>query len=123
MTRVDVWEAEDGFRILTSEERTIAPRLLYEAGVIIDAYNSNASEEAKTVVACRMVRRLLGNGESSVPIGATQGSETALGYSQSWTVSGGAIGELYLSKLDKRLLGVGNAIGAHSPIEEMAAHD
>ena len=53
------------------------------------------------------------------PIGASQGSASALGYTQSWSMAGGAVGEIYLSKLDKKLLGVGSRIGAHSPLEGM----
>ena len=71
-----------------------------------------------------MVRRQLdagpgGQGAAMYPMGATQASASALGYQQSWTVSGGSVGELYLSKLEKRLLGVGDRIGAHSPLEDM----
>ena len=52
-------------------------------------------------------------------MGAMQGSMSGLGYSQSWTMgSGGASGELYLSKTDKAILGGGNNIGSYSPIQE-----
>ena len=34
-------------------------------------------------------------------------------------MSGGSSGELYLSKLEKKLLGGGDRIGAHSPLEGM----
>ena len=68
-----------------------------------------------------MVRRALGDGDndSAFPIGATQGSMSALGYSQSWQYSGGGSGELYLSKLEKKLLGVGERIGTRSPLEDL----
>ena len=70
-----------------------------------------------------MVRRQLGESDSeggvSFPMGATQGTATALGYSQSWTMSGGSSGELYLSKLEKKLLGVGSRVGARSPLEDL----
>ena len=59
--------------------------------------------------------------ESGVPIGATQGSMAGLGYSQSWTISNGSTGEMYLSKLDKELLGYGNRIGSYSPVQELTA--
>ena len=52
-------------------------------------------------------------------LGATQGTATALGYSQSWTMGSGASGELYLSKLEKKLLGVGSRVGARSPLEDL----
>ena len=115
-----VSDVEAGFRELTTDEEAICNALLKEAAVIIDAYNINASDSAKKVVSCRMVRRALGDGEGSqaLPIGATQGSIAAGGYSQSWTISGGSTGELYLGKIEKRLLGVGNMIGSHSPLED-----
>ena len=53
-------------------------------------------------------------------MGATQGSLSALGYSQSWTMgSGGSAGELYIGKTDRQLLGLGNAIGSYSPVQEL----
>ena len=109
-----------GFRALSAEEQERCGALLYEAGLIIDAYNAAADVECKRLVSCRMVRRQLGaEGDSSAqfPLGSTQGTMSAMGYSQSWTMGSGSSGELYLSKLEKKLLGVGNRIGAHSPLE------
>ena len=111
-----------GFRELNAEEQERCGALLYEAGLIIDAYNADADCEAKRLVSCRMVRRQLGaQGDSSAqfPLGSTQGTLSAMGYSQSWTMGTGSSGELYLSKLERRLLGVGDHIGAHSPLEGM----
>ncbi len=115
-------DVEAGFRPLDVGEKILCDALLDEAGIVIDAYNADADEERKRLVSCRMVRRQLdasGQDGSVVPLGASQGSASALGYSQTWTVSGGSVGELYLSKLEKRLLGAGNKIGARSPVEEM----
>lgn len=116
-------DVESGFRTLSKEEQERCAALLSEAQIIIDAYNPAASDEAKRLVACRMVRRQLGTesdvGGVSFPMGSTQGTATALGYSQSWTMGGGSMGELYLSKLDKKLLGVGSKIGSHSPVEDL----
>ena len=106
-------------RPMSESEQAICSTLLDDAAVIIDAYNAEAAEDKKQLVSCRMVIRQLGDGESDVPIGATQGSMSGLGYSQSWTLSSGAAGEMYLSKLDKKLLGVGNKIGSYSPVEEL----
>lgn len=106
-------------RTLSTVEQTVATNLLSDAAVLIDAYNANATADAKLVVSCRMVIRALGDGETDVPVGATQGSMSGLGYSQSWTVSNGSVGEIYLSRTDKKLLGVGNAIGTYSPVEEL----
>lgn len=108
-------------RQLNSTEEEVCTALLDDAAVIIDMYASDASEEAKKVVSCRMVIRALGAGDADIPIGATQGSMSGLGYSQSWTIGsgGGTVGELYLSKLEKQMLGKGNRIGSYSPVEEL----
>lgn len=107
-------------RTLSEDEQSICSKLLDDAAVIIDTFNSSASADSKKVVSCRMVIRALGDGEvSGIPMGATQGSMSGLSYSQSWTIgSGGGVGELYLGKLDKQMLGYGNKIGSHSPLED-----
>lgn len=107
-------------RSLSAAELTVCSNLLDDAAVIIDAYNANAAADAKLTVSCRMAIRALGDGGESYPVGATQGSQSALGYSQSWAVpAGGSVGELYLNRVDKKLLGAGNAIGSYSPAEEL----
>lgn len=118
-TYATVQDVAAGFRPLTASEEQIASQLLIEAAIIIDAYNSLASADAKNVVSCRMVRRSIGS-SGDTPIGASQGSMSALGYSQSWTMGAtGSTGELYLNRMDKKLLGAGNAIGSYSPIQEL----
>lgn len=121
MTYAEVLDVEAGFRALSKDEQERCSALLSEAAIIIDAYNPDAGADAKQLVSCRMVRRPLGDGEDGVsfPMGATQGTATALGYSQSWTMGSGSSGELYLSKLEKKLLGVGSKIGARSPLEDL----
>ena len=106
-------------------ELSVGQTLLDDAAVLIDGYNSAASDEIKKVVSCRVVIRALGNsGDNGVPIGATQGSMSAMGYSQSWTLSGsGASGELYLSKTEKQLLGGGSKIGSYSPVESLVPEE
>lgn len=106
---------------LSDDQMGVCAALLDDAGVLIDAIAPNASDEAKATVSCSMVIRAMGSqGDLTVPTGATQGSASALGYSQSWTFGNGATGELYLSRTEKRLLGVGNRIGSYSPVEELA---
>ena len=113
-------DVQAGFRTLTADERAKCTALLDEAAVIIDAYNSKASDVAKNVVSCRMVRRAIGDGDSSSsPMGATQGSMGGLGYTQSWTISNGSNGELYLGRTDKKLLGIGDRIGVYNPLEDI----
>ncbi len=105
----------------SSQEQGICTSLLGRAALMIDSYrvSENVSTDAKKEVSINMVARVMNSSTADVPIGATQGSMSGLGYSQSWTISNGATGELYFDKNDKRLLGVGNAIGSYSPIEEL----
>lgn len=107
-------------RDLSEEESAVCYTLLDDAAAIIDAFAPTAGADAKLVVSCRMVIRALGDGTASgIPLGATQGSMSGLGYSQSWTLSNGSSGELYLSKLERQMLGLGNKIGSYSPVEEL----
>ena len=109
-------------RTMSASEETLCETMLEDAAVMIDAFANKAANDAKKVVSCRMVIRAMGDGQSTgTPLGATQGSMSALGYSQSWTISsGGSVGELYFSKADRQLLGKGNAVGSYSPVEELA---
>lgn len=103
-------------RSLSEKEKEACETLLEDAAVIVDSYNLNAKEEAKKLVSCNMVIRLLGDGENmQMPIGSTQGTVSALGYSQTFTMGNGGVGELYLNKLDKKILGTGRKIGFASP--------
>ena len=113
-------------RELSAAEEAVCAVLLEDAAVLIDAAAPNASADAKKVVSCRMVIRVLPSDEggSQVPVGATQGSMSALGYSQSWTFgSVGGTGELYLGKSDRQLLGLGNSIGSRSPTENLVPQE
>lgn len=107
-------------RTLREGEEEACSMLLEEAAAIIDAYNSGALTENKKLVSLRMSKRAL-NLDSSFPIGATQGSMSAMGYSQQWGFSSGSSsGQLYLDKTDKILLGRHGAAGSYSPVEELA---
>lgn len=111
-------------RTISETEQTACGKLLEDAAVLIDSFPSakTASEEAKRTVSCRMVMRALGDGETSgIPMGASQGSMSGLGYAQSWTFGSGSggSGELYLARADKQMLGIGNCIGARSPLERL----
>ena len=108
-------------RELTEDEESVCSVLLDDAGIIIDAFNASASADIKNTVSCRMVIRALGDGDTSgFPLGASQGSMSGLSYSQSWTMgAGGGVGELYLSKLEKELLGYSDKVGSYSPVQGM----
>lgn len=106
-------------KTLTDTECEMCIALLADAAAILDASAPSASDDIKKIVSCRMVLRSIGDSQG-YPIGASQGSMSGLGYSQSWTVgSGGTVGELYLSKTDKKMLGISNKLGAYSPLEDM----
>lgn len=113
-------DIESGFRTLTTEEETACTALLEEAAIIIDSMARNAPVDAKKVVSCRMIRRVIaGMSSQSVPMGAIQGTVTAGPYSQTWNYgSGASSGELYLSKTDKLMLGIGDKLGSRSPLEQ-----
>lgn len=103
-------------RTFSDQEVTVCTSLLEDAAVLIDAYNIQAEDDTKKVVSCNAVLRALGSGSSStMPMGATQGSLSALGYSESWTMGNGSIGEIYLSRADKKLLKAGCKIGFSIP--------
>ena len=110
-------------RQLSESEQAVARTLLDDAAMMIDAAGSYADNDIKCTVSARMVGRAIGDGgDAGIPVGSTQGSMSALGYSQSWTIgSGGGAGELYLSKAEKKMLGLGGGlIGSHSPVEDRA---
>lgn len=96
---------------MTTAQQNICSKLLDDAGTIIDSFNANATADAKKLVSIRMVQRSMSI-DSDIPMGATQGSMSAMGYSQSWTMATNtSVGELYLNKIEKKLLGYGNMIG------------
>jgi len=104
---------------MTEAQQNVCASLLDDAAIIIDDFNINATTDNKKVVSIRMVQRAL-NVDADIPVGATQGSMSALGYSQSWTMgSNTSVGELYLNKLEKQMLGKGNRLGCKSILEDM----
>lgn len=108
-------------RTMSESEQAVCATLLDDVAVMIDAKAFDADKDAKRIVSCRVVMRAIGDGDSSgVPIGASSGSMSGLGYSQSWSLgSNGAALELYFGKVERQLLGLGNKIGSYSPVEDM----
>ena len=107
-------------KTLSESEQAVCEALLDDVALLIDNMNENAAADVKKAVSCRAVARIMSSGANdSIPIGASQGSMQALGYAQSWSMgSSGAIGELYLTKAEKQMLGIGSKIGSHSPVED-----
>ena len=109
---------------LTADQRTVCEALLDDAAVLIDAYADSVDPDVGKIVSCRMVARAIGDGSTSgIPAGASQGSISALGYSQSWAMTGGATGEVYLTKTERKMLGVGDRVGSWSPVQEYASEN
>lgn len=106
--------------VMSADKRRVCDNLLNDIAILIDSYGTDASDDAKKAVSCSAVIRALGaSDDTGIPVGASQGSMSALGYSQTWTMSSGATGELYLSKAERRLIGAGDRIGSRSPTEEL----
>lgn len=108
-------------RTLSTDEEALCGTFLDDVAVMIDGTNTSATADVKKVVSCRVVIRALGDGSDiGVPMGATQGSMSGLGYSQSWTISsGGSVGVLYFDKTERKMLGLSNLIGSYSPSQEL----
>lgn len=108
-------------RTLSTDEEALCGTFLDDIAVMIDGTNTSATADVKKVVSCRVVIRALGDGSDiGVPMGATQGSMSGLGYSQSWTISsGGSVGVLYFDKTERKMLGLSNLIGSYSPSQEL----
>lgn len=108
-------------RTLSTDEEALCGTFLDDVAVMIDGTNTSATADVKKVVSCRVVIRALGDGNDiGVPMGATQGSMSGLGYSQSWTISsGGSVGVLYFDKAERKMLGLSNLIGSYSPSQEL----
>ena len=107
-------------KTLSEKEQTICAALLDDVALLIDNINEKATEGAKKAVSCRAVSRIMSSGDGDIPLGASEGSMSGLGYAQSWRIgNSGAIGELYLTKAERQMLGSGNRIGSHSPVEDL----
>lgn len=95
-------------RTLTSSEAAQAETMLDDAAVILNKLvnldGSAEQLEALGIVSCNMVIRLLGTNDTDM-FGATSATITAGPYSQSrsWSTP---YGDMYLTKLDKRILGI-----------------
>ena len=120
MSYSTIEEIEKRYRALDADEKQKCESLLEDAASMIDSVvKDGISEETKALVSRNMVIRALGSMDVSIPVGATQASQGGLGYTQSFTFGSGQSGELYFSRMDKKLLKIGNRIGSKSPVETM----
>ena len=113
MAFADVSDIESRWRELTAEERTRAAVLLDDASTMLAAMvtvdDSDQSQAAALkMVVCNMVVRVMSAGTSAA-FGATSGSMTGGPCSQSWTYEA-PMGDMYLTKAERALLGVSSMI-------------
>ncbi|MDO4490726.1 MAG: hypothetical protein Q4B85_06650 [Lachnospiraceae bacterium] len=105
-------------RAISADEEALYETALEDVAVLIDQVNEHASIEAKRIVSCKVVLRAISEDvDSGIPAGATQGSMSGMGYAQSWTISCGSVGEMYLTKVEKQMLGIKGKIGSVSLLE------
>lgn len=104
---------------MTADEQTAAATLLDDAAVVLSTLvdvdpNDAEQSEILKMVSCNMVIRAMSSAVDAYGVSNT--SITAGVYSQSFTYAG-ASGDLYLTKLEKRLLGVTTGYIASIPVQ------
>ena len=109
MAYATVSDIESRWRALSQDEQSRASVLIDDASAMLTALvnvDSDDQEQAYLLkqVCCSMVIRAMSATEAD-SFGASQMSMTAGPYSQSWSYSN-PTGDMYLTKLEKRLLGI-----------------
>lgn len=118
MAFADVSDLESRWRELSTDEEARANVLLGDASVMLSALvNVDSSDyeqsEILKMVCCNMVIRSM-SATAADSFGVSQTSITAGPYTQSFSYSNPS-GDLYLTRLEKRLLGIGGKIGIARP--------
>lgn len=101
-------DVEARWRPLSASEQERATVLLGDAAAILDSFvkvdeDDDEQAELLKVVSCNMVIRAMSAALDT--FGVTQSSMTAGPYTQSWSYANPS-GDLYLTKAEKRLLGI-----------------
>lgn len=109
MAFAEVSDIESRWRELSTDEQSRASVLIDDASAMLTALvaiDTDDTEQAQLLkqVCCSMVIRAMSATESDA-FGASQMSMTAGPYSQSWNYANPS-GDMYLTKLEKRLLGI-----------------
>lgn len=105
-------DLESRWRPLDPSETARAEALLRDASTVVDAELACAGRplpdaDLLRVVVCQMVERAMGV-ESDL-VGAGQGSTSLGDYTRTVTFSGSTAGDLYLTRGERRLLGLSRA--------------
>lgn len=96
-------DLEARWRPLSSSEGPIAETLLEDASLIVDSFKPDADPSKAKIVVCAMVKRAM-----AVPAGGdgvTSISQAVGPFSRSTSFSN-PMGNLYLTKVEKRMLGI-----------------
>jgi hypothetical protein len=114
-----VSDIEARWRNLSTTEETRASTLIDDASamlaslVTVDVHDEQQAALLKTVC-CSMVIRAMSSSEAD-NFGVSNASMTAGSYTQSWTYKNPS-GDMYLTKLEKKLLGIASGyIGSIEP--------
>ncbi len=101
----DVADEELLEQILLDASRLIKSEL-DNSGISIDEDDEDAADRLMQVCRAVAYRAVDQEQQDSIPFGATQFSQAAGGYSESFTI-GNPYRDIYLTKAEKRLLGIG----------------
>ena len=127
MAFADVSDLESRWRELSTDEEARANVLLDDASAMLSALvevdSSDAGQaELLKMVCCDMVIRAM-SATAADTFGVSQTSMTAGPYTQSFSYSNPS-GDMYLTKLEKRLLGISTSyIGTIRPMMAGERHD
>ena len=98
----------------TLDENQVGALLTDASAILLTLLGSRYDEDDElqaanlATVCCNMVSRALATAAGSVPFGVTQHSMTASSFNEQFTYSN-PTGDLYLTALEKKLLGIGAA--------------
>lgn len=122
MSYAEVADLEARWRSLSPEESGRATVLLADAAVRIDVACppgdeplTEAQEEARMIVSCEMVKRAMSASEGM--FGVTSYSDNTGPFQEQRTFAN-PMGDLYLTKGDKALLGCGGQVAFSVPMHE-----
>ena len=113
MNYAEVSDVEARWRDLTTDEQSRCETLLGDASAMLDALvpSTEGKEDLLCAVCCDMVIRAM-SASGADAFGASSVSMAAGPYSQTWSYANPS-GDMYLTKLEKRLLGItGGYIGS-----------
>ena len=122
MAYADVSDLEVRWRTLTTDAQERAEALLDDASAMLDAYvtvDETDEQQMKLlkIVVCNMVERAMSMGGDI--FGVTQQSMTAGPYAQTYNYAN-PTGDLYITKSEKRLLGISGTGKGRTIMYQMA---